>query len=128
MTKIYDEICAWPYHVPYGMVTAPKVKKPRKPRKSRAKPEWLKEITRKAKQQLKEAMERSHGTSRKRRPSRKPVLVLETPAQVRQTPILEATPQGFAETFVTAALLIEDEMAGDPDIREAFLKILNPKE
>jgi hypothetical protein len=41
MTKIYDELCAWPYYAPYGMVTAPKVKKPKKPRKSRAKPKWL---------------------------------------------------------------------------------------
>ena len=35
---VYDELCAWPYHQPYGLVTVvvPKVKKPRKPRQARA--------------------------------------------------------------------------------------------
>jgi hypothetical protein len=46
--KIYDAHCAWPYIKPYGMVAAPKIRKPRRPRKSRAKPDWLKKkITRK---------------------------------------------------------------------------------
>jgi hypothetical protein len=45
MTKkklVYDCFMSWPYHEPYGMVPAPKQEKaPRKRRKSRAKPEWL---------------------------------------------------------------------------------------
>ena len=83
MVKIYDEVCGWPYHQPYGMVTAPKVKRPRKPRKSRAKSEWL----------AAPKKERTHGPSHQRRPSRRSKLVVEAPAEIRQAAVLEASPQ-----------------------------------
>jgi hypothetical protein len=42
VTRIYDEHCAWPYVEPYGMVAAPKVKKPRKSRKVQVSKSWKK--------------------------------------------------------------------------------------
>ena len=41
-TFVWDEVCAWPYALPYGLVKAPRVKRPRKKRTPRAKPDWLK--------------------------------------------------------------------------------------
>ena len=91
MVKIYDEVCGWPYHQPYGMVTAPKVKRPRKPRKSRAKSEWLAAPQKVSSPKAKK--ERTHGPSHQRRPSRRSKLVVEAPAEVRQATVLEASPQ-----------------------------------
>ena len=87
---VYDELCAWPYHQPYGMVAVPKPKKPRKPRKSRsiAKPKFVRP---------KQKKEKPDGPTRKRRSPRKPKRVVEAPAEVRQAAILEATPQGFTQ-------------------------------
>ena len=93
---VYDELCAWPYHQPYGLVAVPRPKKPRKPRQARAitKPKFVKPIK-----------EKPDGPTRKRRSPRKSKRVVEAPAEVRQTPILEATPQGFAQIFAAVAAL-----------------------
>jgi hypothetical protein len=40
--KIYDEFCPWPYVEAYGMVKAPKIKKPRKSRKVQVSKSWKK--------------------------------------------------------------------------------------
>jgi len=92
-TFVWDEVCVWPYATPYGMVTAPKVKKPRKLRTHRAKPSWLA-----APKKEKPDVKRPRRSKKQQR-----VVVLAAPASHRQTPVLEAPPQDFAEVFVRAA-------------------------
>jgi hypothetical protein len=65
MVYMFDEFMAWPYVEPYGMVAAPKPPKVKKPRKSRAKPDWLKEINKKARRQLREELKQKSRTQRR---------------------------------------------------------------
>lgn len=94
MAKIYDEFCSWPYHEPYGMVTAPKKPKTKKPRTPRTKPDWLaspKKATPKK--------EKPIGTPRKQRAPRRRKLVVEASASLCQAHVLEAAPQSIQEVF-----------------------------
>ena len=82
MTKIYDEVCGWPYSQPYGMVTAPKPPKARKPRKSRAMPQWLKEQRKVLRTQPR----------------------LPKGWRYVKTPLVEHPPKDFATTFTSCAM------------------------
>ena len=122
---VFDEFMAWPYVEPYGMVAAPKQPKVKKPRKARAvtkpkfkrcKHSWAAPFdgtvkcikcgaiqTQRTQRAALPAKVTTDGKPKKRRSPRKPKLILEAHAEVWQAPILEATPQGFAETFSKGA-------------------------
>lgn len=111
---VYDPYLIWPYFQAYGMVPAPKVKKPRKPRKSRALPASVKQQRKlqrelrtqrglawaKANPTVKETID---GAPRKRRKA-KDKHVEQAHAEVWASPLLENPPQGFQETFVSCAM------------------------
>jgi len=40
--KVYDDCCPWPYHMPYGLVKAPKAPRVKRPRKVQVTKSWQK--------------------------------------------------------------------------------------